>query len=78
MTTQLMLDDDLYRAACAEAEARGKSLSDLVSDVLRRALPTTNGLHQITRNGIPVIVVPPGTPAINPAAVRQAIEEDGF
>jgi hypothetical protein len=78
MTTQLTLDDDVYQAARAEAEALGKDLSDFVSDVLRRAPRATNGVRRITRNGLPVIVVPPATSAISPAAVRQSIEEDGF
>ena len=80
MTMQLMLDDELYRAACSEAQTRGKSLSDFVADVLRRAVagPASTSVRQIARNGVPVIVVPQGTPAINPSTVRQAIEEDGF
>jgi hypothetical protein len=35
MTTQLTLDDDVYQAVRAEAEAQGKTLSDFVSERLR-------------------------------------------
>ena len=78
MTTQLMLDDELYRAACSAAQAQGKSLSDFIADVLRTAVAPATGVHQIGRNGVSVMVVPQGTAAINPAKVRLAIEEDGF
>jgi hypothetical protein len=78
MTTELTLDDDLYRAAAAAAEARGISFSDFVADAIELAVASAVGARRTTRNGVPVIVVPGGTPMIDPAKVRHAIEENGF
>ena len=36
------------------------------------------GLRQVTKNGLPVVLVPDPTPPIDPALIRQALEEEGF
>jgi hypothetical protein len=36
------------------------------------------GVGREVRNGLPVIVVPPGTPKIDVEAVRRFLQEEGF
>lgn len=60
MRTTIDLPDDLHRQARAIAADTGKSLSETVGDLLRRALsgggpgdlPTTSGV-----TGLPVVVI---------------------
>jgi hypothetical protein len=42
------------------------------------ASPAAATLRQTVRNGLPVIVAPPGTPSIDPQAVRRRLQEEGF
>jgi hypothetical protein len=44
---------------------------------LRKALAMV-GVRRTVRNGLPVMVVSDGTCAIDPAKVRQCLEEEGF
>jgi hypothetical protein len=40
--------------------------------------PPRVNLGRTTRNGLPVVVVPAGTPAIDPDLVRSILQEEGF
>lgn len=46
--------------------------------LLNAASPALPCLGQATRNGLPVVLVPPGTPAIDPDAVRRCVQEEPF
>jgi hypothetical protein len=59
------------QATLAIIRAKAKKLSDATS-------AAANGPVQTIRNGLPVMLVPPGTPPIDPAAVRRCLEEQGF
>ncbi len=49
-----------------------------IRDQARQLLDRTASARRATRNGLPVILVPLGTPAIEPQAVREILEEEGF
>jgi hypothetical protein len=55
----------------AALRAKAKKFRDSTS-----AAP--GGPVRTSRNGLPVMVVPPGTAVIEPAAVRRCLEEQGF
>jgi hypothetical protein len=73
----LTVDPILYQQACEAAAAQGKTIEVFVEDTLRQALAGPS-LRRTLRNGVPVMVVRPETPAIDPAHVRQWLEEEGF
>jgi hypothetical protein len=74
--TTLMIDGELERLAKQVAAENGKTLQEFVSDVLRKAVGSRTIVRK-ERNGIPVVEMCPST-TIDPAHVRQAIEEEGF
>lgn len=71
------VDDELYRQAIEAAAAQGKTVDAFVDEALRKAFAMVGGRRTV-RNGLPVMVVSPDTPAIDPAKVRQCLEEEGF
>lgn len=46
--------------------------------LLDSAPPTPIDPVRTVRNGLPVVLVPAGNPAIDPALVRRFLEEEGF
>jgi hypothetical protein len=73
----LTIDDELYQRAIEAAAAQGKTVDAFVNEALRKALSTV-GVRRTIRNGLPVMVVSHDAPAIDPAKVRQCLEEEGF
>jgi hypothetical protein len=73
----LTIDDELYQRATDAATAQGKTVDKFVGEALRQAL-TMVGVRRTVRNGLPVMVVSDDTPVIDPAKVRQCLEEEGF
>ena len=73
----LTVDDELYQQATEAAAAQGKTVDEFVGEALRQALAMV-GIRRTVRNGLPVMVVRDDTPPINPAKVRQCLEEEGF
>src|SRR6058998_1979177 len=71
------VDDALYQRATEAAAAQGKTVDEFVGEALRRALSAV-GVWRTVRNGLPVMVVSDDTPPIDPADVRQHLEEEGF
>jgi hypothetical protein len=71
------VDDDLYQQASEAAAAQGKTIDAFVGEALRQAL-SRSGVRRTVRNGLPVMVVLDGTPLIDPAKIRQHLEEEGF
>src|SRR5436309_2061365 len=60
------------QALLAEIRAKAKAAFDTASP------PAPGRLLRIMRNGLPVMQVPAGTPAIDPVAVRRFLEEEAF
>jgi hypothetical protein len=73
----LTIDDELYQRAIEAAAAQGKTVDAFVNEALRKALSMV-GVRRTIRNGLPVMLVSNDTPAIDPAKVRQCLEEEGF
>ena len=72
MRTTLNLDDDVVIAARELARDERRSIGAVVSELARRGLAPA----QIAADeGLPVIRVPAGTPAITPETVNRALEE---
>lgn len=73
----LTVDAELYQQATEAAAAQGKSVDKFVDEALRQALSRV-GVRRTVRNGLPVMVVRGDIAAIDPAKVRQCLEEEGF
>jgi hypothetical protein len=73
----LTIDDELYQRATEAAAAQGKTIDAFVGEALRQALAMV-GVRRTVRNGLPVMVVSDDTSTIDPAKVRQCLEEEGF
>lgn len=74
MRTTLNLDADVMEAARALADADGRSLGTVVSDLARRGLmPRASSLDE--EDGFPVFRVRPGDAAITLEMVGAALEE---
>ena len=73
----LTVDDELYQRALEAAAAQGKTVDAFVDEALRQALAMV-GVRRTVRNRLPVMVVSHETPAIDPAKVRQYLEEEGW
>ena len=73
MRTTLDLDDDVIAAARELATEQRRSLGSVVSELARRGLTPA---RVDTEDGLPVIRVPSGSPAITAAMVRRALDED--
>ncbi len=74
---RLTVDPALYQQATEAAAAQGKTVETFVDEALRQALSTI-GVRRTIRNGLPVMIVRSDIPAIDPAKVRQCLEEEGF
>jgi hypothetical protein len=75
--TAIAITDELGREVAAVASAQGQTPEEFVSEVLSQAVRAAR-LARTTRNGLPVMLTGQGTPPIDPAMVREAIEEQGF
>lgn len=73
MRTTLDLDDDLLAAARELAALERRSLGSVVSELARRGLTPA---RVESEGDLPVIRVPPGTPAITPEMVRRGLDEE--
>jgi len=71
--TTLDIDDDVVAAARELAAGERRSLGAVISELARRGL--TPARIEVD-NGLPVIRMPSGTPAITPEIVRRALDED--
>lgn len=74
MRTTLTLDDDLLDLAARQAKLRGVSLSQTVSDLLRRGLSAPTPSQE--KGGIVVFQLPADSPAVTTEEVRR-IEAEG-
>jgi hypothetical protein len=71
--TTLDIADDVVAAAKELAAAERRSLGSVVSELARRGLTPA---RVEAEEGLPVIRVPAGTPAITPEMVRRALDDD--
>ncbi len=73
MRTTLDLDLDVLNAAKEIATARGLSAGQVVSQLVRKALQAAPSAK--TKNGVPLITRPAGSPALTMAGVNLLRDE---
>jgi predicted CopG family antitoxin len=74
MRTTLAIDDDVLSAAKELAAMENKSVGEVISSLVRRALsPAESKLK--TRNGVPLLKVKKGAPKVTSELVHQLREE---
>lgn len=73
MRTTLNLDPDVLRAARHLAREQGRSLGEVVSELVRRGLEPRVDVRY--RQDFPVFTVREGTPALTSEMVDEAMEE---
>lgn len=81
MKTTVTLDDDVYEAAQARAQATGKPLGRVLSEMARQALRSSGSTPKRSAkraSRFPVFEVPPSAPMIPASRVQKALDEDGI
>jgi hypothetical protein len=73
MRTTLNLDDDLLRVLRSIAEGEERSIGEVASDLIRRALRPE--VPNIAVDGFPVFEVSEEAEPLTPERVREALEE---
>ena len=76
MRTTVALPDDLHRAARSLAHDRGQSLSQTVSELVRRGLGPTTGIERVSLDaatGLPLVRL--GTPVTTDMVRAAAADE---
>jgi hypothetical protein len=79
MRTTVTLDDDVYEAA--HAQATGKRLGQVLSEMARQALqPSGQGSRRSVKRAsrFPVFDVPAGAGMIPASRIQKALDEDGI
>jgi len=75
MRTTLNLDDDVLELARTVAAQQKRSLGEVVSGLIRRAVEPTKE-PQAVRNGMPLFPVARAARRVTPEIVEQLLEED--
>lgn len=74
MRTTLSIDDDVLAAAKELAASGNKSVGDVISSLARNALHRASS-RRCTRNGVPLLVVRPGTSRFTSELGRKLQDE---
>ena len=75
--TAIAISDELGREVAAVATAQGQTPEQFVGQVLSQAVRTAR-LTQAVQDELPIMLLPSGTPPIDPALIRWSLEEQGF
>jgi len=73
MRTTLSIDDDVLTAAKGQAQAQGRSIGEVISDLARQSLRRTVAAGE--RNGIPLLPVSRDTAQVTLADVNALRDE---
>lgn len=73
MRTTLRIDPDILSAARQIADAKSRSIGEVISELARRGLEARSKVT--TRQGYPVFPVTPGAPPLTPEDVRRDEDE---
>jgi hypothetical protein len=76
MRTTLSIDDDLLSIARAQAEFERRSLGEVVSDLMRKAIKSDKS-HSESRNGLVLLPTYPGRQPVTMELVNALRDEDG-
>ena len=74
MRTTVTLDDDVFEAARAQAQASGMKLGAVLSQLARRGLRAS--AHSATRSGLPVFKVQPNAAIIPSSRAKELLAEE--
>jgi hypothetical protein len=74
MRTTITLDDDVFEAAQAQAQASGEKLGKVVSQLARRGLRAA--AQTSTSSGLPVFKVSPNAEIIPSNRAQELLSED--
>ena len=74
MRTTVTLDDDVFEAARAQAEASGKNLGAVLSQLARRGLRAS--AQATSKTGLPVFKVRPEAAIIPSSRAKKLLAED--
>ena len=74
MRTTVTLDDDVFEAAQAQAQASGKNLGKVLSQLARRGLRAAS--QSTTEGGLPVFRVQPDADIIPSSRAKDLLSED--
>ena len=74
MRTTVTLDDDIFEAAKAQAEASGKKLGQVLSQLARRGLRAAT--QSTTKSGLPIFKVQPDAEIIPSSRAKDLLAED--
>jgi hypothetical protein len=81
MRTTVTLDDDVYEAAQAHAQATGKRLGRVLSEMARQALqPSGRQSKRPAKRAsrFPSFEIPAGARMIPASRIQKALDEDGI
>ena len=74
MRTTVTLDDDVFEAARAQAQASGKKLGEVLSQLARRGLRAST--QSAAKSGLPVFKVQPNADIIPSNRAKDLLAED--
>ena len=74
MRTTITIDDDVFQAARAQAEASGRKLGEVLSMLARRGLKAS--AQTVMKSELPVFKVTPGGAVIPSSRARDLLAED--
>jgi hypothetical protein len=74
MRTTVALDDDVFEAAKAQAQASGRKLGEVLSQLARRGLKAAS--QRTTESGLPVFSVQPNADTIPSRRAKELLAED--
>lgn len=74
--TTLSLDPKAHRIASNRAKARKISLGKAVSELIEQAAANAPMTRMEIRDGLPVLVSPPGSPIITSEMVKEILDNE--
>ena len=74
MRTTVTLDDDVFEAAQAQAQASGKKLGAVLSQLARRGLRAAP--QSVSKSGLPVFKIQPDADIIPSSRAKKLLAED--
>ncbi|HEY5743192.1 MAG TPA: hypothetical protein VIS99_11685 [Terrimicrobiaceae bacterium] len=74
MRTTVTLDDDVFEAAKAQAQASGRNLGEVLSQLARRGLRAS--METTTKGDLPVFKVPPDAEIIPSSRAKDILAGD--
>jgi hypothetical protein len=75
MRTTITLPDDVHAAVKALADSSGRPISEVVSELIRRALEPTAGVETV--DGLPVFTVAAGSEMIPGSRASELLAREG-